>query len=92
MPLICGEPFSLAALSAAVVQSRDPHCAEEAPLPATPFILPRLWHRVAAALRLWGARDFERRYLATLNDSQLWDMRLSRRDVREEAAKPFWRA
>jgi uncharacterized protein YjiS (DUF1127 family) len=55
-------------------------------------ILPRLWGRVTAALRLWSARDFERRYLASLSDSQLWDLRLSRRQVREEAAKPFWRS
>jgi uncharacterized protein YjiS (DUF1127 family) len=51
----------------------------------------RLWGRAAAVLRLWSARDFERRYLASLSDSQLRDMRLSRRQVREEAAKPFWR-
>lgn len=57
-----------------------------------PRALPRLWRRASAALRLWSARDFERRYLASLSDSQLWDMRLSRRQVREEAAKPCWRA
>jgi uncharacterized protein YjiS (DUF1127 family) len=55
-------------------------------------IVPRLWARAAAALRLWGGRDFERRYLTSLSDAQLWDMRLSRRQVREEAAKPFWRS
>lgn len=55
-------------------------------------VLARLWGRAASALRLWSARDFERHYLASLSDSQLWDMRLSRRQVREEAAKPFWRA
>lgn len=55
-------------------------------------VLPRLWRRALATLRLWAARDFERRYLASLNDSQLRDMLLTRREVAEEAAKPVWRA
>lgn len=64
--------------------------SRQSPLPLLPA-LAGLWDRVAAALRLWEAREFERRYLASLNDSQLRDMRLSRQQVREEAAKPFWR-
>lgn len=53
--------------------------------------LRRLWCGAVVLLRLWDTREFERRYLGTLNDAQLRDMRLTRRQVREEASKPFWK-
>lgn len=48
--------------------------------------------RLRTLLTLWGAREFERSWLASLSDAQLRDMRMDRRQVREEAAKPFWKA
>ena len=42
-------------------------------------------------LLAWQERATERRYLASLGESQLRDLGLSRADVAQEAAKPFWR-
>lgn len=54
--------------------------------------LRRLRRAVGDRLRLWDARELERRFLASLTEAQLRDMRLTARQVREEAAKPFWKA
>lgn len=62
-----------------------------APLTSVWAGLRRLLRRCADLFRLWDAREFERNWLASLDDAQLWDMRLNRRQVREEAAKPFWK-
>lgn len=60
-----------------------------------PMPLPKVprrtwWGRLRGTLRVWAARDFERSYLLTLNDGQLWSMGLTREDARRLAAKPFW--
>ena len=54
--------------------------------------LRRLSRAVGDQLRLWDARAFERHFLCSLTDAQLRDMRLTAREAREEAAKPFWQA
>jgi len=54
--------------------------------------LHRLCRMLRERLRLWDARALERRFLCSLTDAQLRDMRLTAREVREEAAKPFWKA
>jgi uncharacterized protein YjiS (DUF1127 family) len=66
------------------------------PSNATPQLLPGYhWpsslSELAAMARLWLERSRSRRVLATLDDCYLRDIGLTRADVREEAAKPFWR-
>jgi uncharacterized protein YjiS (DUF1127 family) len=51
----------------------------------------RILRRIRDLLRLWSAREFERGYLATLDDKQLIDMGLTRDDVRREVNEPFWK-
>jgi uncharacterized protein YjiS (DUF1127 family) len=51
-------------------------------------LLIRLIDWVIAAME----RGRQRRALAALSDYQLHDLGLSRSDVAEETAKPFWRA
>lgn len=46
---------------------------------------------IGALLRLWRARIREREGLAAMTERDLRDARLSRADVQEELAKPFWR-
>jgi uncharacterized protein YjiS (DUF1127 family) len=48
--------------------------------------------RSGALLRLWGQRMRERTELARLSDRDLHDIGLSRGDVDQLLAKPFWRA
>lgn len=43
-----------------------------------------------AAAKLWLRRSRTRRALATLNDQQLRDIGLTRDDVSQEVARPFW--
>lgn len=43
------------------------------------------------ALLTWQARANERAHLAALDDRMLRDIGLSRADVAQECAKPFWR-
>jgi uncharacterized protein YjiS (DUF1127 family) len=59
---------------------------------------PRTIARVSAAvqsvvrtLRLWRRRIRDRHAFPVLDERDLRDMRLSRRDVERELAKPFWR-
>lgn len=59
------------------------------PLPTVPR--QTWWGRLRGTLRVWAAREFERSYLLSLDDGQLWSMRLTREDARQLAAKPFWR-
>ena len=54
--------------------------------------LRRLLRGVGDQLRLWDTREFERRFLCSLTDAQLRDMRLTAQQAREEAGKPFWKA
>ena len=44
-----------------------------------------------ATLVLWNDRQMQRNHLNELDERLLRDMGLSRRDVRQEALKPFWR-
>src|SRR5258708_594504 len=46
---------------------------------------------VAATLRLWRARYQERHGFPLIDDRALRDMGLSRGDVEQELAKPFWK-
>lgn len=46
---------------------------------------------VVRTLYTWQRRAHERRHLASLDERLLRDMGLSRHDVAEETAKPFWR-
>lgn len=59
------------------------------PMPTVPLVT--WWEKLRRILRIWAARESERSYLLTLNDRQLWSMRLTRYDARQLAAKPFWR-
>lgn len=54
-------------------------------------IIRRMSEAVCSVLQRWSSREFERRFLCSLNDKQLRDMRLTRAQVMEEAAKPFWK-
>lgn len=47
--------------------------------------------RFRCLLRTWAAREFERPYLASMNDRQLWQMGLTRNDAHQIAQTPFWR-
>ncbi|MBM3596877.1 MAG: DUF1127 domain-containing protein [Alphaproteobacteria bacterium] len=47
---------------------------------------------LVARLLLWQERAAERQYLSTMADHELRDLGLSRADILQEAAKPFWRA
>jgi len=57
-------------------------------MPLTSFF-PWLDH-VCKVIRLWAARSCQRRHLASLDDSVLRDIGLTRRDVQREISKPFW--
>jgi uncharacterized protein YjiS (DUF1127 family) len=50
-----------------------------------------LLRRAFIWLRLAAERRRQRQALADLSDFQLRDIGLTRRDVAQEAAKPFWR-
>ena len=43
-----------------------------------------------ATLAAWRARQRTRRHLGALNDRELADVGLSRKQQRDECAKPFW--
>lgn len=60
------------------------HAVQAAPLRSVAMLL-AIWIRAGAE------RSRQRRALAQLNDSQLKDIGLTRRDVVEESGKPFWR-
>jgi uncharacterized protein YjiS (DUF1127 family) len=47
---------------------------------------------LSEAYSTWRERAAQRRALARLDDRLLRDMGLSRSDVEEEVAKPFWHA
>lgn len=47
-------------------------------------------HRLVQALQRVAERTRQRRALAMLDDHQLRDIGLTRRDATREAAKPFW--
>lgn len=63
--------------------------SKQMPLPSEPRLT--LWRTFRRLLRVWAARDFERSYLLTLDDGQLWSMRLTKEDARQLARRPFWR-
>ncbi len=46
---------------------------------------------LAHAFHNWRARSAERRELALMDDRALRDARLSRWEVQQELARPFWR-
>ncbi len=46
---------------------------------------------LASALQRWRERDAERRELALMDDRALRDARLTRWEVEQELARPFWR-
>jgi uncharacterized protein YjiS (DUF1127 family) len=78
-----------------VVQHRDHQPAEEPPVQIVSRSrseFRRLCRALRERLRLWDARELERRFLCSLTEAQLRDMRLTAREAREEAAKPFWKA
>jgi uncharacterized protein YjiS (DUF1127 family) len=52
--------------------------------------IPSLRKKFAETLRKWRRRYRSRRDLITLSDRDLWDMRLTRAEARQEASKPFW--
>jgi uncharacterized protein YjiS (DUF1127 family) len=63
-------------------------------LPRLTAVSPR--HRtvtagLAAQFRLWRRRIRERRALAEFTDRDLRDIGVTRADVQNELAKPFWR-
>ncbi|MFZ1090450.1 MAG: DUF1127 domain-containing protein [Xanthobacteraceae bacterium] len=47
---------------------------------------------MASEIREWRRRSRDRRALAAMSDSSLWDIGLTRYDADWEASKPFWRA
>lgn len=49
------------------------------------------WGRLSALLAVWAMRRRTRRTLSELDDRQLADVGLTRRQALLEAAKPFWR-
>jgi uncharacterized protein YjiS (DUF1127 family) len=53
---------------------------------------PKLLRAVGATLRLWRQRIEDREALATMNERDLRDARITRADVAWEMRKPFWRA
>lgn len=57
------------------------------------FLWPALRYlrRLFALLRFWCDRSRQRRHLAALDDRLLADIGKSRREARQEIAKPFWR-
>lgn len=50
-----------------------------------------LWARLCRLVRLWYQRDRQRHALASLSDSVLKDIGLSRSEALREYDKPFWR-
>jgi len=59
----------------------------------SPFVvLSRAVVKVVQTLLVWDERHVQRRALASLDDAMLKDMGLSRADVSQEIAKPFWRS
>ncbi len=51
----------------------------------------RMGAAVARAIRVWRARNRERRELVELSDRDLRDIGLSRWEVEYERTRPFWR-
>jgi len=49
------------------------------------------WGRLSALLAVWAMRRRTRRTLSELDDRQLADVGLTRRQALLETAKPFWR-
>ena len=49
------------------------------------------WGRLPALLAVWAMRRRTRRTLSELDDRQLADVGLTRRQALLESAKPFWR-
>jgi uncharacterized protein YjiS (DUF1127 family) len=47
---------------------------------------------LAALLKTWRRRAYERQVLVTMNDAMLRDIGITRCDAMNEASKPFWRA
>jgi len=52
---------------------------------------PTAMARLRALFRLWRRRVAERRTLAEFTDRDLRDLCITRVDVQNELAKPFWR-
>ena len=53
--------------------------------------LQKALNRIAATLREWRQRSYERAELAKLDDRMLRDIGVTRGDVWREINKPFWR-
>jgi uncharacterized protein YjiS (DUF1127 family) len=53
--------------------------------------IPSLRKKFVDAVREWRRRHRSRRDLMSLSDRDLWDMRLTRAEAKQEASKPFWR-
>ena len=45
---------------------------------------------LASTVRLWNQKALQRRALRALDDEQLHDIGVSRKDAEHEARKPFW--
>ncbi|EKF19223.1 DUF1127 domain-containing protein [Nitratireductor pacificus] len=73
----------------------SPKLSATGPDAPAPGLLRRIGARIGTlCIRLAraSARYRQRRHLAELDDHQLADIGLTRRDVERECAKPFWRA
>lgn len=68
-----------------------PSSALAHPTHALRHLLQQAIQATYATLVLWNDRQMQRNHLRELDDRLLRDMGLSRRDVRQEALKPFWR-
>lgn len=73
---------------AVVTQNIMTHC-RAARLPAVRHA--GLPERVAGLIKLWQARRRERRTFTMLGHRELREIGLSRWEVEQELAKPFWR-
>lgn len=55
------------------------------------FSATRIAASIARTIGLWRSRIRDRQALATIDDRDLRDLRLSRWELEREVAKPFWR-
>ena len=53
-------------------------------------VISSLCQKSAEKVREWRRRSRSRRDLMALSNRDLWDIRLTRADAKQEASKPFW--
>ena len=68
------------------------HTAQTLTAPIVRIELDNPLQRLLATLVTWQQRYELRRHLLEMDDHLLDDVGLSRAQIRQEAAKPFWRA